>query len=75
MTKEATHHKTAAVTCPHCNHVFTDDDCHRCDTDIWALAPDEETAELQCPSCQQQFWVQGGFRPQYTTAISKDDLA
>ncbi len=63
------HYKTVAVICPHCDHEYTSDDMLECKTDLYGLAPAEESAEIQCPVCDRTFAVKGGYRPQYTTAI------
>jgi hypothetical protein len=45
-------------------------------TDLFALAPDEGSAEVTCPSplCGKTYWVQGGYRPHFTSAMTEDDL-
>lgn len=63
-----------AVTCPHCEHNFTHDEMNECSTDLWALAPREETAAIECPICDQEFFVQGSYKPLYTTAIAEELL-
>lgn len=54
--------------------MLTDDDIHASGVDVWALAPDERREELDCPACGQHYHIQGGYRPQYTTAIDEDEL-
>ncbi len=67
-------YQTLMPVCPHCGHEYDVDDMHACTEDLWALAPDEGCADIQCPACQGKFHVQGGYRPHYTTAVSEDDL-
>lgn len=67
-------YQTILPVCPHCGHEFDADDMNNCDQDLWSLAPDEGRASIECPSCEKEFHIQGGYRPQYTTAISEDDL-
>jgi hypothetical protein len=45
-----------------------------CKTDLWAIAPKEEIALLECPVCDKEFWVAGGYMPHYTTAIAEELL-
>lgn len=42
--------------------------------DLFALAPNEEIAHLQCPSCDMPFVVLGGYKPQYSTAFAEEEL-
>ena len=69
---------TLSPTCPHCGHEMDSDEMNygkpTCDEDLWALAPNEGRAVIECPACDQQYWVQGGYRPQYTSAFSEDEL-
>lgn len=69
-------YQTPMPLCPHCGHEFDTDDMNANPGDLWALAPNEGQAEVICPDvlCGETFHVQGGYRPQYTTAISEDDL-
>lgn len=68
------HMNTTAPVCPHCDHEFSADDMSACSDDLWALAPNEGQACIECPACAKEFHVQGSYRPQYTTAIDEDDL-
>lgn len=65
-------------TCPHCGHMMDADEMSygrpTCDTDLWALAPGEDRAVIECPACDKQYWVQGGYQPHYTSAFSEEDL-
>jgi len=69
-------YQTLMPVCPHCGHEFDSDDMNESSQDLWALAPDEGRAEVTCPDilCEKTFHIQGGYRPQYTTAIDEDDL-
>lgn len=68
------HYKTLVVTCPHCDHEYTSDEMNECHTDLWALAPNENTVDVQCPVCDLSFWVKGSYRPEYTTAFAEEML-
>jgi uncharacterized protein YbaR (Trm112 family) len=68
------HELTALPVCPTCGHMLTDDEIHSSGVDVWALAPDEGRDELDCPACDQHYYIHGGYRPQYTTAIDEDEL-
>lgn len=72
----ATTQTQAVPTCPSCGHEMTTDEMHAHlgQEDLWALAPDEGRTEIQCPSCGVTYHCQGGYRPEYTTALNEDDL-
>lgn len=75
MTKHDTYNRLTP-TCPHCGHEMDSDEMSAHKDDLWALAPDEGQAEIECPDilCGKTYYVQGGYRPQYTSAISEDEL-
>ena len=70
--------ETPTPTCPHCGHQMSTDEMlygkPTCDEDLFALAPNEERSAIECPACDQGYWVQGGYRPHYTSAFAEDDL-
>lgn len=33
--------------------------------DLYALAQNEETTDVVCPSCKKTYYVQGGYHPFY----------
>lgn len=72
------HFRKPHPTCPHCNHEMDHDEMHysapTCDEDLYALAPYEGTAVIECPSCDKQYVVQGGYTPHYTSAFSHEEL-
>lgn len=68
------HFEKPVVTCPHCDHEFTSDEMNESDVDLWALAPNEETTPLQCPACDSDFFVKGGYKPLYSTAFAEELL-
>ncbi len=61
-------------TCPKCGHGLTDEEMHAHPRDLWGLAPREEEASLICPACETLYYVRGGYRPEYTTALEEDAL-
>lgn len=69
---------TTTPKCPHCGHEMdTDEMCYgkpTCDADLFALAPNEDRAVIECPACDKQYWVQGGYTPHYISAFSEEDL-
>lgn len=67
------HFEKPNVICPHCDHEFTADEMNECDEDLWALAPNEECTDLECPVCDQPFYVKGGYKPLYTTAFCEEE--
>ena len=67
---------STSPTCPHCGHEMdTEDMQSETSVDLFALAPREESAAIQCPACDLEFWVKGGYIPQYETAFSEEELA
>jgi len=44
------------------------------DTDLWALAPQEGRAVIECPGCDKEYWVKGGYQAHYTSAFSEEEL-
>ncbi len=73
------HHtfNTRSPVCPACHHEMTTDEMvnhiHRGD-DLFAIAPNEGRAELDCPACGQHYHIKGSYCPQYCTSLSEDDL-
>lgn len=63
-------------TCPHCGYALDTEDMNSgfSEADLWAAAPDEMTATIKCPSCDQEYAVRGGYVPHYTSAFSEDEL-
>ena len=73
LTTHDTHH-TLHPACPHCGYELNDDDMLASSEDLYALAPNEESAVVTCPQCDKEYAVQGGYRPHYTSAFSLDEL-
>ena len=73
LTTHDTYH-TPHPTCPHCGYELNHDDMLAADDDLYALAPNEDSAVVQCPQCDKEYAVQGGYRPHYTSAFSLDEL-
>ena len=77
MTTHDTY-KTSAPTCPHCGHAMDTDEMlygkPTCESDLFALAPDEGRAVIKCPRCDTEYWVQGGYTPHYTSAAGEEEL-
>jgi hypothetical protein len=67
-----------APTCPHCAHEMSDDEmqAQQGDVCLYELARDEGSTEVTCPSpmCSLKYWLKGGYRPHYTSAMTEDDL-
>lgn len=63
-------------TCPGCGYALSDDDMNSGfgDDDLWSLAPDEGRTSVDCPNCDNSYWVQGGYRPTYTSAFAEEEL-
>lgn len=62
------------VRCPHCLHKFDKDDMDSCSVDLLDLAHSEGTAEIECPICDQEFVVRGGYTPHYSSAFAQELL-
>jgi hypothetical protein len=45
-----------------------------CSEDLFGLAPDEGSAAITCPACDQEYWVKGGYQPHYTSALAEELL-
>lgn len=72
MTRQ---YNEGAPQCPACGHAMTTDEMlDHGGEDLFALAPDEQMTEIECPACAVTFHCQGGYRPIYTTALNEDDL-
>jgi len=69
-------YKQPTPVCPHCGHVMTSGEmnCDFSDSDLFVLAPNEDTAVIKCPICDTEYWVRGGFNPHYTTGFSEEEL-
>lgn len=69
--------ETPLPTCPHCGYALDHDDMASgfgSMNDLYAIAPQEETAVIHCPQCDQEYAVRGGYKPHYTSAFSLDEL-
>lgn len=67
--------ETAHPTCPHCGYELDHEDMLSVsDDDLYALAPSEGSAAVRCPKCDNEYAVQGGYTPHYTSAFSLDEL-
>lgn len=62
------------IICPHCQHELDTDEMLALDFDAFALAPAEGCEAMTCPVCDREFWVQGGYIPDYTTAVAEELL-
>lgn len=45
-----------------------------CEEDLHMLAHNEATAVIECPACDLQYVVQGGYTAHYTSAFSFEEL-
>ena len=74
MTTDTLYHMPQP-TCPHCRYAMDTEDMQSCaSVDLFALAPKEETDSIKCPACNAEYWVQGGYQPHYTSAVSEELL-
>ena len=65
--------KKIMIFCPHCGYGFDDDDMLRANDDLFAIAPNEEDADVDCPDCKKSFYVRGSYRAEYETFKCEDD--
>lgn len=66
----------SSPTCPHCGYALDEEDMFSnfSKSDLFDLPSSEEQAEVNCPQCDMSYWVQGGYRPHYTSAFDKEML-
>ena len=62
------------IKCPHCDHIFTSDDIEKAEHDLFELARNEEGEYEYCPGCGEQFYIQGGWNPEYETASTHCEI-
>ncbi len=66
-------------TCPHCGHEMDTDEmlygAPTCSEDLFSLAPEEGKTTIECPRCDKEYWVQGGYQPHYTSAFAEEELS
>lgn len=69
---------TRKINCPHCDHQFTLDEMAfvTCETYscLFDIAHNEDTAVIECPVCDKEFWVKGGWQPEFTTAFAEEEF-
>lgn len=66
---------TKTPVCPHCGHEYTHDDILQNDlVDIYGIAHAEGTAVIECPICDTEFWLKGGYKPRFSTAVAEELL-
>ena len=71
----ATQYNEGAPQCPSCSYAMTSDDMlNQSEANLFDIAPNEDRAAVKCPSCDIEYWVQGGYRPTYTTALAEEEL-
>lgn len=61
------------IVCPYCEYVFDSDDMMSCDNDLFAIVPNEDTVEENCPHCGNRFQIAGSYRPEYECSKIEDD--
>lgn len=76
MTKEFSTFERNTPTCPHCGYAMDSDDMLSTQKgiDVFAMASREQVEVLTCPSCDKEYWVQGGYEPHYTSAFAEEQL-
>jgi len=53
---------------------MTDNEMLEHEDDLFAIAPNEECADIECPACEIIYVCQGCYSPSYTSAFDQDDL-
>jgi ribosomal protein S27E len=66
--------KNSFVECPHCGDIQSDDHLYKQDDDIYALAPNGDFSTIKCEGCGNEFWVSGGYIPQYETFKTEEEF-
>ena len=51
--------------CPFCGHILSDNEMNAEEKDLWAIAPNEEDADIFCPKCDKQYLCRGGYLSTY----------
>lgn len=78
MNDEISYFRQPTPTCPHCYHEMDMDEMRygkpTSEADLFALAPEEGRTVIECPACDKQYWVKGGFIPHYTSAFAEEEL-
>ena len=64
----------SVIKCPHCGHIYNDDDMHKAEADLWAIAPNEEKVVEKCQSCKKTIYISGGYITIYKTFASEEDM-
>jgi len=59
-------------TCPCCGYAMTTEQMLAHEEDLFAIAPNEAQANIECPACDALYVVQGGYVPQYTSDTDPD---
>ena len=67
-------HQCPRPTCPHCGHELNHDEMYDAKVDLYALAPNEGKECIECPACDKEYWVQGGYTSHYTSAYAEEEL-
>lgn len=72
-------HANPTPVCPHCGYAMNPDDMSSaptdsCQTNLFDIAPAEESTSTTCPACDGAYWVKGGYQPTYTTAFAEEEL-
>lgn len=68
-------HQTPTPTCPHCGYAMTHEDMLDAPGhDLFELAVNGEEVTTQCLRCDQEYVVQGGYRPHYTSGFCAEQL-
>ena len=62
------------IECPYCSYIFSSGDMDKAEHDLYDLAKNEEGEYEYCPWCTEQFYIQGGYTPEYETAKTHCDI-
>lgn len=65
--------KHRVPTCPFCNHEMTTDEMYKHPADLWAIAPNESSTNIECPACGEVYFCQGGYIPEYVCSKEEDE--
>lgn len=72
------HYNTMTPKCPYCDHDMNAEEMSygkpTCEVDLLALAPDDVRVVIECPVCDEQFWLHCIYTPKYTSTYSEYDL-
>lgn len=63
-----------SIICPNCNHALDNDEMYDCETDVYAICPNEDNAKVKCQACGETFFVEGSYQPKYRSFKTEEEM-